>query len=613
MTENAAQFTITLAQLNPTVGDVTGNAVKARMARAQARTDGADLVVLSELFIAGYPPEDLVLKPAFQAACRAAIEDLARETADGGPAMLIGVPWVEDGKLYNACALLDEGRIAAIRFKANLPNYGVFDEKRVFARGPAAGPVTIRGIRVGVPICEDTWLEESEEYENVVECLAETGAEILVVPNGSPYARDKNDIRLSVSVARVTESGLPLIYLNQVGGQDELVFDGASFALNADLSVAAQLPAFEENITTLRWTKSESGWRCNGPVAAIIDGDKADYAACVLGLRDYVGKTGFPGVLMGISGGIDSALCAAIAVDALGAERVRGVMLPFRFTAQVSLDDAASSRLSWASDTRCFRSRRRSTGFEAILSETFAGLARDITEENLQARTRGTLLMAISNKTGAMVGHDRNKSEMSVGYATLYGDMNGGYNPIKDIYKTEVFRLSNLRNEWKPDGALGPSGEVIPVNIITRPPTAELRENQTDQIHCRLTTSSMRSWSGWSEREEPLASIVAEGFDRDVVTRIDRLLNIAEYKRRQAAPGRQGHAPEFRARPPLSHHQQVSRYRQGVAETRRDAGDTRKPRLSGSVRRLAFSSVWRGRDEGRADRADRLVVRRASG
>ena len=230
-----------------------------RAPRARRRgADGADLVVFPELFIAGYPPEDLVLKPAFQSACRSAIEELARETADGGPAMLIGSPWVDDGKLYNACALLDDGRIAAIRFKANLPNYGVFDEKRLFARGPAAGPVTIRGIRVGVPICEDIWLEESEEYENVVECLAETGAEILIVPNGSPYARDKNDLRLSIAVARVTESDLPLIYLNQVGGQDELVFDGASFALNADRSLAAQLPAFEENITTLRWTKGDS-------------------------------------------------------------------------------------------------------------------------------------------------------------------------------------------------------------------------------------------------------------------------------------------------------------------------------------------------------------------
>jgi len=530
MTEPGSQFTITLAQLNPTVGDVAGNAAKARAARAQAKADGADLMVLPELFITGYPPEDLVLKPAFQAACRATIEELARETADGGPAVLIGSPWVEDGKLYNAFALLDEGRIAALRYKANLPNYGVFDEKRLFARGPAAGPVTVRGIRVGVPICEDIWLEESEDYENVVECLAETGAEILVVPNGSPYARDKNDLRLSIAVARVTESGLPLIYLNQIGGQDELVFDGASFALNADFSVAAQLPAFEENITTLRWARSEAGWRCAGPIAPVVEGDKGDYAACVLGLRDYVRKNGFPGVLLGVSGGIDSALCAAIAVDALGADRVRGVMLPFRFTAQVSLEDAAKLAKALGIRYEVLPIAAAVNGFEEILSGTFAGLPRDITEENLQARTRGTLLMAISNKTG-------NKSEMSVGYATLYGDMNGGFNPIKDIYKTEVFRLSALRNSWKPDGALGPSGEVIPVKIITRPPTAELRDNQTDQDSLPPYDMLDAILERLVEREEPLASIIAAGFDRDVVTRIDRLLNIAEYKRRQAAPG----------------------------------------------------------------------------
>jgi NAD+ synthase len=537
MTGRANQFSITLAQLNPTVGDIAGNAVKARTARAQARADGADLVVFPELFIAGYPPEDLVLKPAFQSACRAAVEELARETADGGPAVLIGTPWVDEGKLHNACALLDEGRIAAIRFKVNLPNYGVFDEKRVFARGPVTGPMPIRGVRVGVPICEDTWLEESEDYENVVECLAETGAEILVVPNGSPYARDKGDIRLSISVARVTESGLPLIYLNQVGGQDELVFDGASFALNADLSVAAQLPAFTENVTTLRWTKSESGWRCNGTIAPVIEGDKADYAACVLGLRDYVGKNRFPGVLLGVSGGIDSALCAAIAVDALGADRVRGIMLPFRFTAQISLDDAAKLARQLGIRYEVLPIAKAVNGFEEILSGTFAGLPRDITEENLQARTRGTLLMAVSNKTGAMVVTTGNKSEMSVGYATLYGDMNGGFNPIKDIYKTEVFRLSGLRNSWKPDGALGPSGEVIPPDIITRPPTAELRENQTDQDSLPPYDVLDAILERLVEREEPLASIIAAGFDREVVARIDRLLNIAEYKRRQAAPG----------------------------------------------------------------------------
>ncbi len=537
MTERADQFSITLAQLNPTVGDVAGNAAKVRAARARAQADGADVVVLPELFIAGYPPEDLVLKPAFQSACRAAVEELARETADGGPAVLVGTPWVEDGKLYNGCALLDDGRIAALRFKSNLPNYGVFDEKRVFARGPAAGPVPIRGVRVGVPICEDTWLEELEDYENVVECLAETGAEILVVPNGSPYTREKADMRLSVSVARVTESGLPLVYLNQIGGQDELVFDGGSFALNADLSVAAQLPAFEENITTLRWKREESGWRCHGPAAAALGADKADYAACVLGLRDYVGKNGFPGVLLGVSGGIDSALCAAIAVDALGSKRVRGVMLPFRFTAQVSLDDAAKLAGHLGIRYEVLPISQAVHGFEAILADAFEGLPRDITEENLQARTRGTLLMAISNKTGAMVVTTGNKSEMSVGYATLYGDMNGGFNPIKDIYKTEVFRLSGLRNNWKPDGALGPSGEVIPPNIITRPPTAELRENQTDQDSLPPYEVLDAILERLVEREEPLATIIAAGFDRAVVARIDRLLNIAEYKRRQAAPG----------------------------------------------------------------------------
>jgi NAD+ synthase len=537
MTERATELKITLAQLNPTVGDVEGNAAKARVARTRAAADGADLVVLPELFITGYPPEDLVLKPAFQAACRAAVERLARETADGGPAMLIGSPWVEEGKLYNAVALLDGGKIAALRFKANLPNYGVFDEKRLFARGPAAGPVTVKGVRVGVPICEDIWLEESEDYENVVECLAETGAEILVVPNGSPYSRDKTDIRLSIAVARVTESGLPLVYLNQVCGQDELVFDGASFVLNADLSVAAQLPDFVEDITTLRWTRGNDGWRCAGPVAKVLEGDKADYAACVLGLRDYVRKNGFPGVLLGISGGIDSALCAAIAVDALGADKVRGVMLPYRFTAQVSLDDAAKLAKNLGIRYEVLPIADAVEGFEKILSRPFAGLERDTTEENLQARARGTLLMAISNKTGAMVVTTGNKSEMSVGYATLYGDMNGGYNPIKDIYKTEVFRLSALRNSWKPEGALGPAGEVIPVNIITRPPTAELRENQTDQDSLPPYDMLDAILERLVEREEPLADIIAAGFDKDVVTRVDRLLNIAEYKRRQAAPG----------------------------------------------------------------------------
>ncbi|QQO31746.1 NAD+ synthase [Bradyrhizobium diazoefficiens] len=537
MTERLNAFAVTLAQLNPTVGDIEGNAAKVRSARARAIADGADLVLFPELFIAGYPPEDLVQKPAFQAACRSAIEALARETADGGPALLVGTPWVEDGRLYNACALLDGGRIAALRFKCNLPNYGVFDEKRLFARGPAAGPVTVRGVRIGVPICEDIWLEESEDYENVVETLAETGAEIILVPNGSPYARDKNDVRLSVAVARVTESGLPLVYLNQVCGQDELVFDGASFALNCDLSLAAQLPAFEENVTTLRFIRNGGDWRCTGPIVEQPEGDKADYAACVLGLRDYVTKNGFPGVLLGISGGIDSALCAAIAVDALGADQVHGVMLPYRYTAAHSIADAGELAGHLGIRYEVLPIAEAVGGFETILSGIFKNLPPDITEENLQARTRGTLLMAISNKTGLMVVTTGNKSEMSVGYATLYGDMNGGFNPIKDIYKTQVFRLASLRNAWKPDGALGPAGEVIPPDIIARPPTAELRENQTDQDSLPPYEVLDAILERLVEREEPLDQIIAAGFDRDTVTRIDHLLNVAEYKRRQAAPG----------------------------------------------------------------------------
>ncbi|MFZ9502742.1 MAG: NAD+ synthase, partial [Beijerinckiaceae bacterium] len=386
----ASRLVLALAQIDCTVGDVAGNAARVRAARQEARAQGADLVMFSELFLSGYPPEDLVLKPAFLEACRSALEDLARETADGGPALLLGVPWAEDGRRYNAYALLDGGRIEAVRFKADLPNYGVFDEKRVFASGPAPGPVSFRGVRLGLPICEDIWSAD------IVETLVETGAEILLTPNGSPYWRGKHDERMAVAVARVVESGLPLVYLNQIGGQDELVFDGGSFALNVDRSLAAQAPSFQETILCVTLEKRAGAWTIEGPRGLALEGDEADYAACVLGLRDYVQKNGFPGVVMGLSGGVDSALCAAMAVDALGPERVHCVMLPYRFTSSESLADAQDCAKALGVRYDVLPIASAVEGAEGALADLFAGRARDVTEENLQSRVRGLLLMRIT-------------------------------------------------------------------------------------------------------------------------------------------------------------------------------------------------------------------------
>lgn len=523
---------VALAQANPTVGDVSGNLALARRLRAEAAGQGAHVVLFSELFLAGYPPEDLVVKPAFQDACRRACEELARDTADGGPDVLVGLPWREGERLTNAVAHLAQGRVETVRHKVDLPNYGVFDEKRVFDAGPLPGPVVVRGVRLGVPICEDIWTDE------VVECLAETGAEVLLSPNGSPYWRNKAEVRQNVAAARVVESGLPLVYLNQVGGQDELVFDGASFGLNADRSLAFQMAGFVEEVATVEFRRDAVGWSCaKGPMAVLEEDERADYRACVLGLRDYVLKNGFPGVVIGLSGGVDSALSAAMAVDALGADKVHCVMLPYRFTSDESLKDAKDCAAALGMRYDILPIKAAVEGLEAVLADMFAGRDRDVTEENLQSRTRGALLMALSNKFGAMVVTTGNKSEMSVGYATLYGDMNGGFNPLKDLYKTEVFRLCRLRNRWKPEDALGPDGEVVPVNIIDKPPTAELRENQKDADSLPPYDVLDAILEGLVEEDARVADLVARGHDEATVNKIERLLYLAEYKRRQAAPG----------------------------------------------------------------------------
>ncbi len=523
---------IALAQLNPTVGAIAANLALVRAARAEAAAAGADLVVYPELVVTGYPPEDLVLRPALQNAAEAGVQALAAETADGGPALLVTSPWREDGKLYNAVLLLDGGRIVATRYKHDLPNYGVFDEKRVFAAGPLAGPMAFRGVRLGVLICEDMWTPE------VAECLAETGAEILVVPNGSPFEADKPEVRLNLAIARVVETSLPLIYLNQVGGQDELVFDGGSFVVNADRSLALQQPQFETSLVVTDWSRQGNGWVC-APMPLPTPRVRLEniYHAMMLGLRDYVNKNRFPGVVLGLSGGIDSAISAAVAVDALGAERVHCVMMPSKFTTGESLGDAeiCAKLLGVRYDSIAIEPAVQA--FTGMLAPHFAGRAPDITEENLQSRVRGVTLMALSNKFGHMVLTTGNKSEMSTGYATLYGDMCGGYSVLKDVYKTTVFDLSRWRNAHKPPGALGPDGPVMPDNVIVKPPTAELRENQKDQNSLPPYDQLDFILEHLVEKEKSVDEIVALGQPRDVVRRVQNLLLVAEYKRRQAPPG----------------------------------------------------------------------------
>ena len=525
-------LTIAFAQVNPTVGDVAGNTTLVRRMRDEAATQGADLVVFSELVLVGYPPEDLVLRPALVEAAAAALKDLERESnAPGAPGLVVTLPWKDNGHVRNAVALVAGGR-CDVRFKHELPNYGVFDEKRVFDPGPLPEPVTFRDARLGLPICEDIWLD------HVTHHLRHRGVQLLLVPNGSPFEVDKFAHRLELARARVKETSTPVAYINQVGGQDELVFDGGSFVMNADGSLACVMPFWHEALTLTRWTLDGKAFRCDSKAEWVPQPRlEAIYNAMVLGLRDYARKNRFPGVVLGMSGGIDSALTAAVAVDALGASHVRGVRLPSRFTSKASLDDAEESArlLGMRLDTVAIEETVAAA--ERTLGPIFEKRPRDVTEENLQARVRGLLLMGLSNKFGDLLVTTGNKSEMSVGYATLYGDMCGGYSVLKDIYKTEVYALGRWRNEHVVEGGCGPRGRVIPESSMTKAPTAELRPNQTDQDSLPPYEELDAILHGLVEDELSVAEIVARGFMRETVSRVQRLLYAAEYKRRQAPPG----------------------------------------------------------------------------
>lgn len=523
---------IAMAQVDCIVGDVDGNAARLGRALQQAEAEGADLVVTPELGVSGYPPEDLVLKVAFQDRCEGAVRDLAKMTRPGGPALLVGSPWRKDGGLHNAALLLEDGEIRHVRLKHELPNYGVFDEKRVFAPGPLPGPVPFRGARLGIMVCEDMW------YPDVAEALAEMGAEILIVPNGSPFEADKADARLNLAVERVSENKLPLVYVNLVGGQDELVFDGGSFVIGADYAMRARAPFFTECLTMTEWTRDADGWTCaETAIAPTLERSDNIYSALVLGLRDYVAKNRFNGIVLGLSGGVDSALSAAVAVDALGAENVHALMMPSPYTSRDSLEDATAVAEFLGIGLDEINIGPAMEAFAGMLKPMFGDREADVTEENIQARSRGILLMAVSNKFGHMLLTTGNKSEMSVGYATLYGDMAGGYSVLKDVYKTTAFELCHWRNAHRVDWFLGPAGRVMPERVISKPPTAELRADQKDEdtlppypvldgiLHCLV------------EREMSLDDTVAEGYEREVVRAIWKMLDRAEYKRRQAPPG----------------------------------------------------------------------------
>lgn len=531
----ADTFRITLGQLNPTVGDLPGNAAKARSAWEQARAAGADLLALPEMFITGYQTQDLVLKAAFTRDAMAEIEKLARDCADG-PAIGIGGPYAEGRKLYNAFWILHGGKVVTRVLKHDLPHKQLFDELRLFDQGPLSGPYNLNGIRIGSPICEDAWWPE------VAETLAESGAEILLVPNGSPYHRNKLDLRMGHMVARVVETGLPLIYLNSVGGQDDQLYDGASFALNPGPTGGAdkvlQLAPFDEQVVHVDLQRGPEGWRVvPGQMDHQPDEWEQDYRAMTEGLRDYMRKSGFKKVVLGMSGGIDSALVATIASDAIGPENVRCVMLPSEYTSQGSLDDAAdaATRLGARLDTVQIEGARDAVG--DALAHLMAGTKPDTTEENIQSRLRGVMLMAISNKFGELLLTTGNKSEVAVGYATIYGDMAGGYNPIKDLYKTRVFQTCRWRNENHRDWMMGPAGEVVPSQIISKPPSAELRPDQKDEDSLPPYPVLDAILEGLVEKDLALKDLVAQGYDAETVKRVETLLYGSEWKRYQAAPG----------------------------------------------------------------------------
>ncbi|MBS1304052.1 NAD+ synthase [Loktanella sp. SALINAS62] len=528
MSEN---YRITLAQLNPTVGDLDGNAALAFDAWQQGKAAGADLVALPEMFITGYQTQDMIRRAGFILAAIDAIKALALRCADG-PALAIGGPGMEGVRLHNSYYMLKGGEIAGRADKHFLPNYNVFDEVRLFNRGQIQGPFATTGPRIGTPICEDAW------YPDVAEAQVESGAEVLLVPNGSPYFRGKFDVRLNNMVARVIENDVPLIYLNMLGGQDDQVFDGGSFVLNPGGALAVQLPVFQDAIAHVDLERTDNGWRAVAADKAILpDSLEQDYHAMVLSLRDYCRKTGFKKVLLGLSGGVDSAIVATIAADALGPDNVRCVMLPSEYTSQSSLDDAAAcaAALGCKLDTVSIKDPVRAV--DGALAHLFDGLDPDLTEENIQSRLRGLLLMAQSNKFGEMLLTTGNKSEVAVGYATIYGDMSGGYNPIKDLYKTRVFDICRWRNAHHRPWMMAPAGAVVPVQIIEKPPSAELRPDQRDEDSLPPYPVLDDILFRLVDEEQSVADCVAAGHDRETVKKIEHLIYISEYKRFQSAPG----------------------------------------------------------------------------